>query len=114
MISLGTFARWKVTWFDNALVLLLSAVVCHWIALGYNGQSLIIYTHALVDKTLEQHRPVLDDHRRLMGFWFRVGLILALLGVGCWIMAWRSGKPGRSSVAVILLAACFLSYLILI
>ena len=80
----------------------------------HNGQSLIIYTHVLVDKSLEQHRPILTYHRRLMGFWFEVGLILALLGVGSWIMARRSGKPGHSSLVVILLLAYFLSFLILI
>jgi hypothetical protein len=114
MITLETLARWKVTWFEGAPVLLLSAIVCHWVGLGHNGRFLIIYTHALVDKTLEQHRPIIDYHWRLMGFWYGAGLILAVLGIGCWIMALRSGKPGRSSLVVILLVAYFLSFLILI
>jgi hypothetical protein len=114
MISLETLAKWRVTWFSGAVVLLLSAIICHWVSLRHNGQYLIIYTHALVEKTLEQHRPIVEYHRRLMGFWYGVGLISALLGMGCWIMALRSGKSGRSSVVVILLAVYFLSYLILI
>ena len=101
MISSGTFANWKVTSFECALILLLIAILCHWVALRHNGQSLTIYTHALVDKTFEQHRPILDYHRRVMSFWYVVGLTLALLGVGCWIMAWRSSKQvfiaGRAS-----------------
>jgi len=114
MISLETLARWKVTWFSGAVVLLLSAIVCHWVGMGHNGQSLIIYTHALVEKTLEQHRPIVEYHRRLMGLWYGAGLISALLGIGCWIMALRSGNFGRSSLVAILLAVYFLSYLILI
>ena len=39
MISWKTLAKGTSNWFWGAVVLLLSAIVCHWISLRHNGQS---------------------------------------------------------------------------
>jgi FtsH-binding integral membrane protein len=111
-IHLKTPAR--QTWFWVTVTLLLSAIVCHWVALSQNGQFLIIYTRALVENTLEQHEPIIDHHRRLMAFWYSIGLIQVLLAIGCWIFACRRAERGPSSVIILLLVGYAISFLILV
>ena len=40
-IRLKTLARRQSNWFWGAVVLLLSAILCHWISLMHNGQILL-------------------------------------------------------------------------
>jgi membrane protein DedA with SNARE-associated domain len=102
------------TWFWATVALLVSAVVCHWIGLWHNGRFLTTYTHALMEKTLEQNQAIIDHYRHLMKFWGMVGLVLVMLGIGCWLISWKRQEPGRSSVVVALLAMYVLSLLLII
>ena len=110
-IHLKTAARQRLFWFT--VTLLSSAIICHWVSLSHHGQSLMIYTHALVKKTLEANKPIIDRHRCHETFWFLVGLIQALFAVGCWIVAWKRAERGRSSVIIVLLVGYILSFLML-
>lgn len=93
------------TWTVAAIVLAVTAIGLECAAKCHDGLGMMAVARAAQENHRKDVHTVVARHRGQSALWGRLGVVSALLAVGCWVTAQITREPGPHGPFVVVIVA---------